>query len=119
MKMAKDLVAVKILDFPSSGGGCSCGGACGSTPGEPVFIATVMQKCTELRKALEANFPGQTKTEYVNISQSPEEKETEAGKLLVSKKYPSPLVLINGESRFAGSIQVNRVVEEVKKILNP
>jgi len=117
--MAKDLVAVKILDLPGGGGGCSCGGACGSTPGGPVFIATVMQKCTELKKALEANFPGQTKTEYVNISQSPEEKETEAGKLLVSKKYPSPLVLINGEARFAGSIQVNRVIEEVKKILNP
>ena len=118
--MAKDLVAVKILDLPGSGGGCSCGGgACGSTPSGPVFIATVMQKYTELKKALEASFPGQTRTEYVDISQSPEEKETEAGKLLVSKKYPSPLVLINGEARFAGSIQVNRVVEEVKKILNP
>ena len=117
--MAKDLVAVKILDLPGGGGGCSCGGACGSTPGGPVFIATVMQKCTELKKALEANFPGQTRTEYVDISQSPEEKETEAGKLLVSKQYPSPLVVINGEARFAGSIQVNRVVKEVGKILNP
>jgi disulfide oxidoreductase YuzD len=119
MKMAKDLVAVKILDLPGGGGSCSCGGSCGSTSSGPVFIATVMQKCTELKKALEENFPGQTRTEYVDISQSPEEKETEAGKLLVSKKYPSPLVLINGEARFAGSIQVNRVVEEVKKILNP
>jgi disulfide oxidoreductase YuzD len=119
MKMAKDSVAVRILDLPGGGGGCSCGGACGSTPGARVFIATVMQKCNELKKALEANFPGRTKTEYVDISQSPEEKETEAGKLLVSKKYPSPLVLINDEPRFAGSIQVNRVIEEVKKILNP
>jgi disulfide oxidoreductase YuzD len=55
----------------------------------------------------------------VDISQSPEEKETEAGKLLVSKQYPSPLVVINGDARFAGSIQVNQVVKEVGKILNP
>jgi disulfide oxidoreductase YuzD len=119
MKMAKDLVAVKILDLSGGGGSCSCGGTSASTSSRPVFIATVMQKCTELIKALEENFPGQTRTEYVDISQSPEEKETEAGKLLVSKKYPSPLVLINDEPRFAGSIQVNRVIEEVKKILNP
>ncbi len=113
--MAKDFVAVKILDLPGTGGGC----ACSSTPRGPEFIATLMQKRDELKKALEDGFPGQTSTEYVDLSQSPEEKETEAGKLLVSKQYPSPLVVINGEARFAGSIQVNRVVEEVRKILNP
>lgn len=113
--MAKDFVAVKILDLPGAGGSC----ACSSTPRGPEFIATLMQKCDELKEALEASFPIQTSTEYVDISQSPEEKETEAGKLLVSKQYPSPLVVINGEARFAGSIQVNRVVEEVRKILNP
>jgi disulfide oxidoreductase YuzD len=113
--MAKDFVAVKILDLPGAGGGC----ACSSTPRGPEFIATLMQKRDELKKALEDGFPGQTSTEYVDISQSPEEKETESGKLLVSKQYPSPLVVINGEARFAGNIQVNRVVEEVRKILNP
>jgi disulfide oxidoreductase YuzD len=113
--MAKDFVAIKILDLPGAGGSC----ACSSTPRGQEFIATLMQKCDELKKALEASFPGQTSTEYVDISQSPEEKETEAGKLLVSKQYPSPLVVINGEARFAGSIQVNRVVKEVGKILNP
>jgi len=112
--MAKDLVAVRILDLPGSGGGCGCS----SSPRGPVFIGTLMQKCAELKKALEASFPGQTSTEYVDISQAPEEKESEAGKLLVSKQYPSPLVVINGEARFAGSIQVKQVVEEVRKILN-
>lgn len=113
--MEKDLVVVKILDLPGAGSGC----ACSSTPRGPEFVATLMQRCDELKKALEASFPGHTSTEYVDISQSPEEKETVAGKLLVSKQYPSPLVVINGEARFAGSIQVNRVVKEVGKILNP
>ena len=112
--MAKDLVAVKILDLPGAGSGC----ACSSTPRGPEFIATLMQKCNELKEALETSFPGKTSVEYVDISQSPEEKETEAGKLLVSKQYPSPLVVINGVARFAGSIQVNQVVKEVGKILN-
>lgn len=113
--MAEDFVAVKILDLPGAGGSC----ACSSTARGPEFIATLMQKCDELKEALEASFPGRTSTEYVDISQAPEEKETEAGKLIVSKQYPSPLVVINGEARFAGSIQVNRVVKEVEKILNP
>jgi len=113
--MAKDVVAVEILDLPGAGGSC----ACSSTPRGPEFIAALMQKCDDLKAALEASFPGQTSTKYVDISQSPQEKETVAGKLLVSKQYPSPLVVINGEARFAGSIQVSRVVKEVGKILNP
>lgn len=115
MQMDKKFVTVKILDLPGAEGSC----ACSPTPRGPEFIATLIQKCDELKKALEASFPGQTSTEYVDISQAPEQKETEVGKLLVSKQYPSPLVVINGEARFAGSIQVGRVVKEVEKILNP
>ncbi len=113
--MSKGFVVVKILDLPGAGDGCGCS----STPRGPEFATTLIQKCAELKQALEASFPGQTSTEYLDISLSQEEKETEAGKLLVSKQYPSPLVVINGEARFAGSIQVNQVVKEVGKLLNP
>ncbi|MCK7494240.1 MAG: hypothetical protein MZW92_25770 [Comamonadaceae bacterium] len=51
------------------------------------------------------------------MSNSPEEKETEAGRLLVGKKFPPPLVVIDGEPRHAGSIQVNKILKEVGKIL--
>ena len=113
---AKDIVTVKVLDLPGSGGGC---GGCGSTPHGQESIARLIRQCDELKAALEAGFPGQTSTAYVDISQSPEEKETEAGKLLVSGQYPSPLVVINDEARFAGSIQINQIVKEVGKLLNP
>jgi hypothetical protein len=112
--MSKDFVSVKVLDLPTSGGGC----ACSSTPRGPEFIAALMQKCDELKEALESSFPGQTSTEYIDLQQVPAVKETEAGKLLVSKQYPAPLVVIDGAPRFAGSIQVNRIVKEVEKILN-
>lgn len=112
--MAKNLVAVKILDLPGAGGTC----ACSSTPRGPEYTAALMQKCAELKDALEAEFPGKTSTEFIDLTQSEEEKQTEQGQLLVNKKYPAPLVVIDGEARFAGSIQVGRIVKEVGKILN-
>lgn len=112
--MAKDFVTVRILDLPGAGGGC----ACSSTPRGPEFVAALMHKCNELKDALDANYSGRTSMEYLDISKSSEEQKTETGQLLVSRQYPSPLVVIDGEARFAGSIQVNRVVKEVGKILN-
>ena len=112
--MGKDFVKVRILDLPGTGSEC----ACSSTPRGPEFIAALMHKCDELRDALEASYPGQTSTEYIDISNFPEEKKSRAGQLLTSKQYPSPLVVIDDEPHFAGSIQVNKVVKEVGKILN-
>jgi hypothetical protein len=54
----------------------------------------------------------------VDLRLQPAEKSSEAGRLLVAGQYPSPLVVIDGEPRFAGSIQINRIVKEVGKILN-
>lgn len=112
--MAKDLVAVKILDLPGTGGTC----ACSSTPRGPEYAAALLQKCSELKDALEAQFPGKTSTQFIDLTKSEEEKQTEPGQLLVNRKYPAPLVVIDGEARFAGSIQVERILKEVGKILN-
>lgn len=111
--MSKEFVAVKIIDLPDSGSGCSCS----ATPRGPEFVAALMQKCDELKAALESSFPGRTSMEYIDLRQVPSAKETEAGKLLVSKQYPAPLVVIDGEPRFAGSIQVDRIIKEVENIL--
>lgn len=112
--MAKEFVTVKVLDLPGAGGGC----ACSSTPRGPEYVQALMQKCSELKDALEAGYPGKTSVQFIDLTQSREEKETEPGQLLVSRKYPAPLIVIDGEARFAGSIQVNRIVKEVGKILN-
>jgi disulfide oxidoreductase YuzD len=111
--MGKDFITVKILDLPGVGSGC----ACSSTPRGPEYTQTLLQKCSELKEALEASYPGKTTTELIDLSESPDERETEAGQLLVTKKFPPPLVVINGEPRYAGSIQVNKILNEVKKIL--
>jgi len=112
--MSKDFVVVQILDLPDSGSGCSCS----ATPRGPEFVTALMQKCDELKAALESSFPGRASMEYIDLRQVPSAKETEAGKLLVGKQYPAPLVVIDGEPRFAGSIQVGLIVKEVENILN-
>jgi dihydrolipoamide dehydrogenase len=48
MHRPKDLVAVKILDLPGSGGGC----ACSSTPRRPEFVAALVRASAEAGRAL-------------------------------------------------------------------
>jgi hypothetical protein len=51
-------------------------------------------------------YPGQTSVESVDLLLSPEEKMSDAWQLLATGQYPSPLVLIDGEPRFAGGILI-------------
>jgi|UniRef100_A0A7C3WGQ6 disulfide oxidoreductase YuzD len=109
-----DRIIVRILDFPVSSGGCACG-----TGGYfPEMAVIFQQKVAELREALEEAYPGRTKVEYVNLKESQEERESEIGQLLVTRKYPSPLVVISGEPKFAGSILVKKIVKEVGNLLH-
>jgi len=112
--MTKNFVEVKILDLPASGGGCSCNAA----PRGPEMMQVFIRKCSELKDELQARYPGKTRLQVVDLTISPEEKATEAGQMLINKTSPAPLVLIDGQARFAGSIQVNRIVKEVGEILN-
>ncbi len=111
--MKKDFVKVRILDYPGLNTGCAC---CGPSTCGPEYFS-IKNRSAELKEALEAAFPGSTGLDYVDLVLSPEEKMSEAGILLSSGQYPSPLVVIDGEPRFAGSIQVKKIIEEVGKIL--
>jgi disulfide oxidoreductase YuzD len=110
----KDFVAVKVLDLPGSGSAC----ACGASTGGPVYAAAIHQKLAELKAALEESYPGKTKVDYIDLRENQAEKESEIGQLLVTRKYPPPLVVIAGEPKFAGSIQVKKIVKEVANILS-
>ena len=109
----KDGVSVKILELPGVSGGCSCG----SVACSPEMAAILQQKVAELQSALEESYPGRTKVEYVNLKENQVARESEIGQLLVTKKYPGPLVVINEEPKFAGSIQIKKIVKEVGAIL--
>ncbi len=108
-------VAVRVFYYPAKVSGCCCMGTRVSSPEE---IDRLWQKCSELQDAMETANPGQTSVELVDLQLTPEERATEAGLLLVRGQYPSPLVVIDGQPRFAGSIEISRIVAEVDKILN-
>jgi disulfide oxidoreductase YuzD len=114
MKMSKkNVVLVKVLRLPGVSSGCSCG----SVAGPAEMAAMFQQKIAELQEALDEAYPGRTKVEPVNLKENQEERESEIGQLLVAKKYPPPLVVIDGEPKFAGSIQVKKIVKEVGNLL--
>ncbi|MGC9194825.1 MAG: hypothetical protein ACP5IL_05140 [Syntrophobacteraceae bacterium] len=81
--MAKDFVQVKILDFPAPGGGCSCGASLRG----PQYMEMLLQKCAELKEALEASFPGKTSTNFFDLTLCAEEKDSEPGRLLAHGEY--------------------------------
>lgn len=108
-----DIVIVRILDLPGAGGGCGCS----DLSGTPEYAGRVQQKVAELKAALETNHPGKARVEYVDLRTAPAEKAGELGQLLVTRKYPTPLVVIGDQPKFAGSILVPKIVKEVGKAL--
>ncbi|SPD76355.1 conserved hypothetical protein [uncultured Desulfobacterium sp.] len=111
--MAKDFVVIKVLDLSGGGGGCSCMREHG-----PELDIIKKQKFEELKEALANAYPGRVSAEYVDLQQSEEEQRTEAGQQLLNNTYPPPIVVIDGEARFAGSIQIDKIIKETGKILN-
>ncbi|MGC8658588.1 MAG: hypothetical protein ACP5U1_05890 [Desulfomonilaceae bacterium] len=109
-----NFISVKILSMAGKSGGCA---TCGSPSSSPEFMNLLTQKIKELEEALDVSYPGKTKVELVDVKESEEERKSEAGQLLVTGQYPPPLVLINGEPKFAGYIAVDKIVKEVQKTI--
>ena len=98
-----NLVEVVIYDAPTaatSGCGCGCGGH-GHAHGHRHDDDPLSR----------------VKVEYVNVLKDSESCQLPQAKLLCSLAYPTPLVYINGRGRFAGAIPVERVREEVERLL--
>jgi hypothetical protein len=70
-----------------------------------------------LALTLEREFPGRVQVEYLNVLQDPRGPGLPQTALLCSLAYPTPLVYLNGQGRFAGALPVERIREEVGKIL--
>ncbi len=129
---ASEIVSVVIYDAPTGGaGGCGCG--CGGHShghdhghdhghhhhGEidPLTTDNMELLTKALALTLEAAFPGRLEVEYINVLKDPRGPKLPQTALLCSLAYPTPLVYINGQGRFAGALPVERIREEVGKIL--
>jgi hypothetical protein len=121
------VVEIIVYDAPtaaSAGCGCGCGGHHHHGPGhdhshdDPLSRISVEIQAKALALTLEQAFPGRVRVEYLNVLQDPRGPELPQTKLLCSLAYPTPLVYLNGQGRFAGAIPVERIREEVAKLLD-
>jgi hypothetical protein len=119
--MAPDLVQVVIYDAPaarSSSCACGCGGHNHHEGvGDPPALVSMEMQARALAQTLNAAFPGQVQVDYINVLEDPRGPSLPQTLLLNSGSYPSPLVYINGQGRFAGALIPERIREEVGKIL--
>ncbi len=118
------VVQVTIYDAPtvasaSSGCGCGCGhhGHDHQEAGDPMEKVSMELQVRALTLTLEAAFPGRVKVEYLNVLQDPRAQGLPQTALLCSLAYPAPLVYLNGQGRFAGALPVERIQEEIAKLL--
>jgi hypothetical protein len=118
-----EAVEVVIYDAPPVGaGGCGCG--CNHHdhhdhgPGSDPLAAAGMELQTRaLAMTLERAFPGRVKVEYINVLKDPRGPNLPQTSVLASLALPTPLVYINGLGRFAGALPVERIRDEVARVL--
>lgn len=122
-----NLVEIVVYDAPASRrSGCDCG--CDHHPGQgpdphghqhrdPLSQTSMEMQTRALALTLEKAFPGRVKVEYINFLQDPRGPSLPQTKLLCSLTYPPPLVYLNGRGRFAGALPVERIRDEVAKLL--
>jgi hypothetical protein len=117
---AAEVVEVVIYDAPSgssSGCGCGCDHHDHHQGADPLAGANLELQTRALAMTLESSFAGRVKVEYINVLKDPRGANLPQTALLASLAYPTPLVYINGQGRFAGALPVERIREEVGRIL--
>ena len=121
--MTPDTVQVVIYDAPAaqaSSCACGCSGHGHDHHGagdDPLAGVSLEMQAKALALTLNAAFPGQVQVSYVNVLTDPRGPSLPQTALLNSGSYPTPLVYLNGQGRFAGALIPERIREEVGKIL--
>ena len=113
-------IEIVIYDAPAAGGGdcgCGCGGHHHGEAADPLAQGHMELQTQALGLTLESAFPGRVQVEYINVLKDPRGPALPQTQLLSSGAYPSPLVYLNGQGRFAGSLPVERIREEVGKLV--
>ena len=119
--MTSNKVQVVIYDAPAAkaeGCACGCSGHHGhDEPGDPLAGVSLEMQTKALALTLNAAFPGRVEVSYINVLTDPRGPSLPQTALLNSQTFPTPLVYINGQGRFAGALIPERIRDEVAKIL--
>ena len=124
-----DIVEIVVYDAPAgrrSGCDCGCdhhgpesGPSHGHAHGDAFEKISMEMQTRALSMTMEKEFPGKVRVEYINVLEDPRGPSLPQAELLSSQTYPTPLVYVNGQGRFAGSLPVERLREEVQNLLTP
>ena len=124
-----DVVEIVVYDAPAgrrSGCDCGCdhhgpesGPSHGHAHGDAFEKISMEMQTRALYMTMEKEFPGKVRVEYINVLEDPRGPALPQAELLSSQTYPTPLVYVNGQGRFAGSLPVERLREEVQNLLTP
>ena len=124
-----DVVEIVVYDAPAgrrSGCDCGCdhhgpesGPSHGHAHGDAFEKISMEMQTRALSLTMEKEFPGKVRVEYINVLEDPRGPALPQAELLSSQTYPTPLVYFNGQGRFAGSLPVERLREEVQNLLTP
>ena len=122
-----EVVEIVVYDAPAgrrSGCDCGCdhhghepGHGHGHAHGDAFEKISMEMQTRAMALTLEKEFPGKVRVEYINVLKDPRGPELPQTKLLCSLTYPSPLVYLNGQGRFAGALPMERLREEIETIL--
>jgi len=123
--MSPDVVEIVVYDAPAarrSSYDCGCdhhGHDSGQAHehGEAFEKISMEMQTRAMSLTLEREFPGKIRVEYINVLEDPRGPALPQTELLSSQTYPTPLVYVNGRGRFAGSLPVERIREEVQSLL--
>lgn len=123
MHKTPEPVEVVIYDAPAApASGCACG--CSGhghdhhgASGDPLAGVSLEMQSKALALTLNEAFPHKVVVRYINVLTDPRGPSLPQTELLNSQIFPSPLVYINGEGRFAGALIPERIRDEVGKIL--
>ena len=121
--MPPDTVQVVIYDAPAArAGSCACG--CSGhghdhhgASDDPLAGVSLEMQSKALALTLNRAFPGRVEVSYVNVLTDPRGPSLPQTALLNSQAFPTPMVYINGQGRFAGALIPERIRDEVAKIL--
>jgi hypothetical protein len=124
-----DVVEIVVYDAPTARrSACDCG--CdhhgpesghahghGHAHGDAFEKISMEMQTRALSMTMEREFPGKVRVEYINVLEDPRGPALPQTELLSSETCPTPLVYVNGRGRFAGSLPVERLREEVQNLL--
>lgn len=119
--MQNEPVRVVIYDAPTaSASSCACG--CGGHHhhgfgDDPLEGVSMEMQAKALALTMETVFPGRVCVEYINVLQDPRGPNLPQTALLTSLAYSAPLVYIEGQGWFAGTLDPERIRDEVGKCL--